>query len=74
MAPAHETLSRRAVALLLGAVVLVSALACAWAAWAEPNSRREWDERHAMDNVKSILTTGSLRPSFALYPSLAYLP
>ncbi|MDX1503517.1 MAG: glycosyltransferase family 39 protein, partial [Thermoanaerobaculia bacterium] len=38
------------------------------------DSRREWDERHSMDNVRSILTTGALQPSYALYPSLAYLP
>ena len=35
---------------------------------------RFWDERYALENVASILETGSLEPANGWYPGLAHLP
>jgi hypothetical protein len=66
--------SPRAVALLVAAVILASLGLNVWFASEGLDSYRYWDERYTLNNVRGVLTTGSLEPSNVWYPSLSYLP
>ena len=40
-----------------------------WYGWEWPDRSRFWDEGYALENVRSILAAGTLRPAKAYYPS-----
>ncbi len=55
--------------LLLILIVAGGAALRIWYASAEPSPIRFWDERYSLENVQSILDTGSFRPARGFYPS-----
>ncbi len=71
-APLPRTWHRSAVSLLL----LWTLAASVWFASDELNSRRPrfTDERYNVENVRSILESGSLVPANGFYGTLSYLP
>lgn len=68
-------LSKRAVTWYL-VILLIAAFGLrVWWASGWPSAWRSWDERYSLENVRSVLLTGSLAPKRNFYPSpVYYLP
>lgn len=54
---------------LLAVIVIVAATLRLWYGWAWSDPSRFWDEGYALENVRSILVSETLRPAKAYYPS-----
>ncbi len=66
--------TRRAVALLLG-LLLVWALGLrVWYATPELGPTRYWDERYPLQNIELLLRHGDPRPAHGLHPAFSHLP
>lgn len=61
-------------AFLLAILLLIAGALRAWTAWPNPTRTRFADESSGVANIASAFETGSLRPTYAFHPSLAYLP
>lgn len=66
--------SQRLVQLGLALLLAWSFLLRAWVATPELSASRFWDERYGLDNVRSLLVKGEIRPANGFHPSLSYLP
>ena len=73
-ASAPHLSSSRSSTTLLGLLMLVSFAICVWYGFFEPHSERFYDERYCLENVRSILEEGSLRPVSGYYQFITYLP
>lgn len=69
-----EQRTSRVVWCLLGLLLVWSLGLRIWFACWEPHPGRGWDERFGLENIASILRTGSLRPANGYYPALHHLP
>ncbi len=72
----QSPLLHRLVQLGLALLLVWSFLLRAWVATPELSSRRFWDERYGLDNIRSLLAGPGwdLRPANGFHPSLSYLP
>lgn len=66
--------SPRATAAALALTIAASVALCGWYSSHRPDRGRWWDERFSVDNVRTVLVTGSPRPTNGYYQSLSYLP
>ncbi|MCP4200613.1 MAG: glycosyltransferase family 39 protein [bacterium] len=67
-------MSRRSIRWALTALVVWNLVACSWLASSQLTSKRYWDERFSVGNVKNVLVEGTLRPETGWYGRLSYLP
>lgn len=67
-------LGRKIVWLLLATLLVWSFGLRLWFATPELSSKRFWDERYGLENLRPLLEHGQLRPVHGFHPSFSYLP